>query len=89
MKTEYKEPKAEQTKIYIHKKQHIITAEGDILLLRFSYDKERCFIRSVCLVEPCMNLDGSIGRNYTPLELNLSVVSNEKMEQLLGVEEQK
>lgn len=73
-------------KSYIHKKQYIITENGDILLLRSSYDKEKCFIRSICFVDPCVNFDGSNGRKYIPLNIEL-VGGLDKYEQLLGMKE--
>lgn len=83
----YQDIKVSQIKTYIHKQQYIITESGDTLLLRFSYDKKRCFVRSICLVEPQIDLDGLIKIKKIPLNLNLSVTAEEKY--LLGLEELK
>ncbi len=82
---EYFNIKKGNVKVYIHKQQYIITENGDTLLLRFSYDKQICFVRSICLVEPCIDLDGSIKMKKIPLNLNLSVTEEER--RLLGDEE--
>lgn len=85
---EYKNIVSGPLKVYIHKQQFIITENGDILLLRFSYDRERCFIRSICLVVPTIdNFDRKIKMKKISLDVKLSKTAEERYEQLLGVDE--
>lgn len=70
------------SKIYIHEKHYITNSKGEKLLIRISFDNERCFIRSVNFVKRYVNEFKEIGTTYVPLRLILCETSHEKLGEL-------
>lgn len=64
-------------KIFTHKQQYVVTSSGDVLLFRFSYDKEIIFMRSVHKIEPYIEFDKTIQHKKIPLIIKSSIKSEE------------
>lgn len=70
------------SKTYTHRQHLFINDDGEIIVMRMSFDKNRIFIRSVNRMVYVNGFDGKPVRKYIPLAINLSSIS----EELLGVE---